>query len=62
MKRKPRREIKKLICNGFIYILVKGRCDKQRGPEPHFMGYQNWALQQIVKMRRAKPSKRNENE
>lgn len=63
MKRKAKRETKDIICNGFIYVLVKGRPDYRNGSsncnEPHFMGFQNWALQAIVKMKREKKPCKN---
>ena len=57
MKRKEVRLTKDVICNGFIYVLVKGRKseDRHKGcSEPHFMGFQNWALKSITKLKRCK--------
>jgi hypothetical protein len=50
------RELKDVFINGYIFTLVKGRSDQNGNTEkPNFMGYQNWALQSICRMKRGIP-------
>lgn len=52
MKYKSKRPTKTFVCGNYIYLIVKGREERQSEfPEPNFMNNPGWALMAVSRMK-----------